>query len=68
MTMAFIPKRFRHVAKNLFAIVFTFAVYLTSVSRASALTDFPIGYSSRGGPSAFFSLMEHERLLEEQGI
>jgi NitT/TauT family transport system substrate-binding protein len=68
MTMAFISKRFRHVAKNLLAIVFTLAVYLIFVNRASALTDFPIGYSSRGGPSAFVSLMEQERLLEEQGI
>jgi ABC-type nitrate/sulfonate/bicarbonate transport system substrate-binding protein len=53
MTMAFISKRFRHVAKNLLAIVFTLAVYLIFVNRASALTDFPIGYSSRGGPSRF---------------
>ena len=68
MTIAPISERLPQLAKNLFAIVFTFAVYLISVNYASALTDFPIGYSSRGGPSAFVSLMEQERLLEEQGI
>lgn len=38
------------------------------MDSAWALTDFPIGYSSRGGPYAFVSLIEQERLLEEQGI
>src|ERR1700732_1160695 len=68
MMLALISERLPHMAKNPFAIVFTFAVYLISVNHPSALTDFPIGYSSRGWPSAFVSLMEQERLLEEQGI
>src|ERR1043166_5154711 len=40
----------------------------TFLSHAASLTDFPIGYSSRGGPSAFVSLIEQQRLLEEEGI
>jgi NitT/TauT family transport system substrate-binding protein len=40
----------------------------TVLSHAASLTDFPIGYSSRGGPSAFVSLIEQQRLLEEEGI
>ena len=66
--MALISKRIRHVTKRPFANVFTFVVYLIFANRAAALTDFPIGYSSHGGPSAFVSLIEQERLLEEQGI
>src|SRR5262249_62145639 len=66
--MALISKRLRHVTKKPFANVFTFVVYLIFANRAAALIDFPIGYSSRGGPSAFVSLIEQERLLEEQGI
>ncbi|MBM4296304.1 MAG: hypothetical protein FJ143_01020 [Deltaproteobacteria bacterium] len=36
--------------------------------QAAAQIDFPIGYSSLGGTYAFISLIETERLLEQEGI
>ena len=43
-------------------------ICLLGVPRAPAQVDFPIGYSSLGGTYAFISLIEEQRLLEQEGI
>ncbi|HYW73139.1 MAG TPA: hypothetical protein VE961_19080, partial [Pyrinomonadaceae bacterium] len=40
----------------------------SSANTATALVDFPIGYSSNGGTYGFISLVQQQRLLEQQGI
>jgi len=52
--------------KHLPILVFIFI--FSSTQPASALVDFPIGYSSLGGTYAFISLIEEQRLLEQEGI
>ena len=41
---------------------------LIRLEAASAQSDFPIGYVSRGGTYAFISLIEQHKLLEQEGI
>ena len=41
---------------------------LVPVVAASAQSEFPIGYVSRGGTYAFISLIEQHKLLEQEGI
>ena len=40
----------------------------SSANAATTLVDFPIGYSSNGGTYGFISLVQQQRLLEQQGI
>lgn len=43
-------------------------LFQSSFGPASAQVDFPIGYSSLGGTYAFISLIEEQRLLEQEGV
>lgn len=51
---------------SLLALLLTFCAGFTP--QAAAQIDFPIGYSSLGGTYGFISLIETERLLEQEGI
>jgi ABC-type nitrate/sulfonate/bicarbonate transport system substrate-binding protein len=48
--------------------ILVFILIPFSVCPIAAQIDFPIGYVSRGGTYAFISLIEHHKLLEEEGI
>jgi ABC-type nitrate/sulfonate/bicarbonate transport system substrate-binding protein len=50
------------------ALVFLSLSCLVWTVSAQAQVDFPIGYSSLGGTYAFISLIEEQRLLEQEGI
>ena len=41
---------------------------IISPIAATAIIDFPIGYSSRGGAYAFIALVDQQQLLEQEGI
>jgi len=43
-------------------------LFFSSANAATTLVDFPIGYSSNGGTYGFISLVQQQRLLEQQGI
>lgn len=45
-----------------------FAIFLLSLQPVNAQVEYPIGYSSLGGTYAFISLIEEQRLLEQEGI
>lgn len=59
---------FRHFVKVSLIILLGSSPGLICISPASALVDFPIGYSSRGGAYAFIALIEQQQLLEQEGI
>ncbi|MSP41434.1 MAG: ABC transporter substrate-binding protein [Deltaproteobacteria bacterium] len=59
-------QRIISVTRLFFAVSLWF--YCVHVPNAPAQVDFPIGYSSLGGTYAFISLIEEQRLLEQEGI
>jgi len=50
------------------ALAFLCLGIFQALRPAIAQVDFPIGYSSLGGTYAFISLIEEQRLLEQEGI
>ena len=58
-------KIIRHGAPATFLFL---GIFLAPFRPAIAQVEFPIGYSSLGGTYAFISLIEEQRLLEQEGI
>src|ERR1043166_3637452 len=67
MREKFLPDFVRNLAS---CVALALALYLpfSPANAATNLVDFPIGYSSNGGTYGFISLVQQQRLLEQQGI
>src|SRR5262249_58665745 len=50
------------------SLTMALCLIFSSANAATTLVDFPIGYSSNGGTYGFISLVQQQRLLEQQGI
>jgi ABC-type nitrate/sulfonate/bicarbonate transport system substrate-binding protein len=50
------------------AVIFFVVCGIIGIVAVAAQSEFPIGYSSLGGTYAFISLIEEQRLLEQEGI
>jgi ABC-type nitrate/sulfonate/bicarbonate transport system substrate-binding protein len=61
-----VSQRIISATRLFFAVSLWF--YCAGVPSSPAQVDFPIGYSSLGGTYAFISLIEEQRLLEQEGI
>src|SRR5215470_8530431 len=67
MTKHSLPDFIRRLTRRL-SLTIVLCLIFSPVNAATALVDFPIGYSSNGGTYGFISLVQQQRLLEQQGI
>src|ERR1700757_2578902 len=67
MRTEFLPD-FIHSLICWLSLTLVLLLIFSSANAATTLVDFPIGYSSNGGTYGFISLVQQQRLLEQQGI
>ena len=67
MRTKFLPD-FIHSLICWLSLTLVLLLIFSSANAATTLVDFPIGYSSNGGTYGFISLVQQQRLLEQQGI